>query len=193
MNPWRVETALADGSRFGMNILLSHEAYRDGIDSGEAIAHLIAGGAWNSVDNSYGQKDRKGNPIGKDQPLQYLMGPLVQGNTIAAGDFNMRWAMQDSGTWGEVFTIADAYTIAGERILSTGYGANHLDEDPWRVHYTRFGSSDGCFVVKGKDYMTTLMSDLKSWGMVRGYNIASTMIDQNPYYTNSYRYKSRKW
>jgi hypothetical protein len=163
------------------------------LDNGKVIAKIVAQGAWNSVDNSYGQKDSKGNPIGKDQPLKYLFGPVVQGNTIAAGNFNLRWAMQDSSKWGEVLTISDTYTIAGERILPNGRGADHMSEDPWRVHWTNYGRSDGCFVVKGESYMLNLMSDLKSLGMVRGYTIASTLIDQNVYYEMQYRYKQRSW
>jgi hypothetical protein len=161
------------------------------IDSGEAIASIVAGGAWNSVDNTYGQQ-LGGKTVGVDQPLQYLFGPTVQGNTLAAGNFNMRWAVGNSPDWGEVLTISDAKTIAGEQILSTGYGADHPAEAPWRVHWTQNAYSDGCIVVKGQANMTNLMTELKSWGLTRGYSIASTMIDQNSYYTYQYRYKARK-
>jgi hypothetical protein len=163
------------------------------IDSGEKIASIVAGGIWNSVDNSYGQKDSKGNPIGKDQPLQYVFGPTVQGNTIAAGPFNMRWAIENNPFWGEILTISDTTTIAGERIGPTGHGQDHMDEGRWRVHWTYYGFSDGCFVVKGQEQMANLMNSLKSWGLMRGYSIASMMIDQNNYYTYAYRYKTRSW
>jgi hypothetical protein len=157
------------------------------IDTGKPVVTMTAGGVWNSVDNLNGQFGSK------DQPLQYLFGPQVQGNTIAAGDFNMRWAVDNSSTYGEVLTISDAWTIAGEKILPNGRGEDHQAELPWRVHWTDNAYSDGCFVVKGRENMINLMTGLKSLGVFRGYSIASTMIDLNSYYSTQYRYKPRSW
>lgn len=159
------------------------------IDLDEQVAWLVAGGAWNSVDNSYGQLDAHGNPIGANQPYQVVAGPLLQGNTIAEGSLNMRWAQNGSySDWGDVFILSDTRTIAGERILSDGDGEWHQGEGRWLMHYTNYGSSDGCIVSGTKDPFISMMSSLKAWGLYQGYSIASMLRDDNEFpYRPGYR------
>lgn len=159
------------------------------LDTGKAVGNkVVSTGVWNSVDNSYGQLGSDGT-IGADQPYKVLLGPLLQGNTIAAGSLNMRWAQVDSRKWGERMFISDTYTIAGDYISSNTRRLGYPGEDPWLLHYTNAGSSDGCFVSIGEKAKSKLMNDLKDIGMYRGYSISSTLKDRN----RTFGYKKGKW
>ncbi|MFQ3620326.1 MAG: hypothetical protein SNJ78_05190 [Spirochaetales bacterium] len=162
------------------------------LDDGRLLQKYLAEGKWNSVDNSSGRLDLRGNPIGKDQPYQFVNGPLVQGNTLASGQLNFRWAEQDSKTFNEVLIISDAKTISGERILSNGLGENHPTEGRWLVHFTGYGSSDGCIVVVGEENMKKLIASLKSMGVTRGYVISSRLTDENTF-AQGPGYKRGNW
>ena len=162
------------------------------LDSGKVMETYVAEGAWNSVDNSYGQKDRNGNPIGVNQPYQFVGGPLVQGNTLAAGNLNLRWAQNDSRNFKEVLIMSDTKTIAGERILSSGLGEDHPSEGRWLIHFTGYGTSDGCIVSVGEESMKKLMMALKSMGATRGYVISSRLEDRNRF-AQSPGYKKGNW
>ncbi|PKL07688.1 MAG: hypothetical protein CVV51_12800, partial [Spirochaetae bacterium HGW-Spirochaetae-7] len=152
------------------------------IDSGEQVATILAGGAWNSVDNSYGQTDSGGNPIGADQPYKIAFGPTIQGNTIAEGPLNLRWAQNGSNPeWGDVLILSDTHTIAGDSILADGRRPGYPGEDRWLLHSTGFGSSDGCIVyIRTGDAINqyqSLMNSLKTLGMYQNYSIAGMMTD----------------
>ncbi len=162
------------------------------LDSGKVVQTYRAEGAWNSVDNSYGQRDRNGNPIGVNQPYQFVGGPLVQGNTLAAGALNLRWAQNDSRNFKEVLIMSDTKTISGERILSSGFGEDHPAEGKWLVHYTGYGTSDGCIVSVGEESMKKLMTALKSMGATRGYVISSRLEDRNRFVQGP-GYKKGNW
>jgi len=155
------------------------------IDSGEQLATIVAGGAWNTVDNSHGQLDAAGHPIGADQPYRFAFGPLVQGNTIAAGPLNMRWAQARKADWGDVMILSDTADIAGERIAADGRRIGHPYEDRWLMHITQFGSSDGCFVYRrgtdSTDQFVTLMRSLSTWGLYQGYSISGALTDANEF------------
>ena len=161
-------------------------------DSGKVTQTYVAEGAWNSVDNSYGQKDRNGRPIGVHQPYQYVDGPLVQGNTLAPGPLNLRFAQKDSRNFREVLIMSDTKTIAGERILSSGLGEDHPSEGKWLIHFTGYGTSDGCIVSVGEESMKKLMAALKSMGVTRGYVISSNLIDRNRFVSGP-GYKKGNW
>ena len=167
------------------------------IDSGEQVATILAGGAWNSVDNSNGQTDSRGNPIGADQQYKIAFGPTIQGNTIADGPLNLRWAQNGSNPeLGDVFILSDTRTIAGDRILVDGRRPGHPSEGRWLMHTTGRGSSDGCIVYQEYGDVTNqyqaLMSYLKTWGMYQGYSIAGMMTDPDAF---AYRpgYKRGTW
>ena len=162
------------------------------LDSGRVVQSYTAEGAWNSVDNSYGQRDRNGNPIGVNQPYQFVGGPLVQGNTLAPGALNLRWAQSDSRNFKEVLILSDTKTISGERILSSGFGEDHPHEGKWLIHYTGYGTSDGCIVSVGEESMKKLMTALKSMGVTRGYVISSKLEDRNQFVRGP-GYKKGNW
>ncbi|MCX7787825.1 MAG: hypothetical protein N2442_09020 [Spirochaetes bacterium] len=162
------------------------------LDSGKVVQTYRAEGSWNSVDNSYGQKDWNGNPIGVHQPYQLVGGPLVQGNTLAAGALNLRWAQNDSRNFKEVLIMSDTKTISGERILSSGFGEDHPAEGKWLVHYTGYGTSDGCIVSVGEESMKKLMTALKAMGATRGYVISSRLEDRNRFVQGP-GYKKGNW
>ena len=162
------------------------------LDSGRVVQSYAAEGAWNSVDNSYGQRDRNGNPIGVNQPYQFVSGPLVQGNTLAPGALNLRWAQSDSRNFKEVLIMSDTKTISGERILSSGFGEDHPHEGKWLIHYTGYGTSDGCIVSVGEESMKKLMTALKSMGVTRGYVISSRLEDRNQFVRGP-GYKKGNW
>ncbi|MBN2873498.1 MAG: hypothetical protein JXM71_00260, partial [Spirochaetales bacterium] len=152
------------------------------VDSGEQIATIVADGAWNSVDNSYGQPDLAGNPIGADQPYKLPSGLALQGNTVARGPLNLRWSQHGSfAEWGDVLILSDTETISGERILPTGEGAMHQGGPRWLTHVTGYGSSDGCFVSVGAQPKDTMLTLLQTWGLYRGYSISGTLYDANDF------------
>ncbi len=162
------------------------------IDSGEQVATIIAGGAWNSVDNSYGQIDSKGVPIGADQTYQIAFGPTLQGNTIAEGPLNLRLAQTPKVDWGDVFIISDTKTIAGDSIMSDGRRPGYPLDYRWLGHGTKYGSSDGCPVYKRGDDVTdqfaVLMRSLATWGLYGGYSISGLLSDDNDFpYQRGYR------
>ncbi len=163
------------------------------IDTGEAIGTIVAGGAWNSVDNCYGQVVN-GQAIGVDNRYQILGGPLVQGSTIARGPLSMRWSLDGSNPdWGDVMILANTYTIAGEPILADGRGGWRRDNDRWLLHMTKNGSSEGCFVsMASDDAKKDLFMYLKSWGLYQGYSIDSYLYDNNDF-AYRYSYKKGRW
>jgi hypothetical protein len=160
------------------------------LDTGRAVGNkVVSTGVWNSVDNSYGQLDKAGNPIGADQPYKILFGALVQGNTVASGTLNMRWAQENSATWGERMLISDTYTIAGDYIGADAKRIGYPNDLPTVLHYTNFGSSDGCVVSIGEQAKKDLLAGLKNMGMYRGYAISSMLYDRNW----TFGYKKGRW
>jgi len=162
------------------------------IDSGEQLATILAGGAWNSVDNSYGQLDSSGRPIGEDQRYQIAFGPTLQGNTIAEGPLNLRLAQTPKVDWGDVFIISDTKTIAGDTIQGDGRRPGYPLDARWLGHATKYGSSDGCPVYKrgddATDQFAALMQSLATWGLYGGYSISGLLSDDNEFpYQLGYR------
>ena len=162
------------------------------IDSGEQLATILAGGAWNSVDNSYGQLDSSGRPIGEDQRYQIAFGPTLQGNTIAEGPLNLRLAQTPKVDWGDVFIISDTKTIAGDTIQGDGRRPGYPLDARWLGHATKYGSSDGCPVYKrgddATDQFAALMQSLTTWGLYGGYSISGLLSDDNEFpYQAGYR------
>lgn len=88
--------------------------------------------------------------------------------------------------------MSDTKTIAGERILSSGLGEDHPSEGKWLIHFTRYGTSDGCIVSVGEESMKKLMTALKSMGITRGYVISSNLIDRNRFVSGP-GYKKGNW
>lgn len=153
------------------------------LDTGESVADLVAPGVWNSVDNSYGQLDRYGRPIGTHHPYWSPTGAVLQADTLAAGDFSMRWAFDGSPslTGQDILIIANARTIAGASIGADGRRPGHPFEDRWLFHDTDYGSSDGCIVHRAgngaDDEYERLFAYLKAWGLVQGYSIPTDLVD----------------
>lgn len=155
------------------------------LDSGEQLATIVAGGAWNSVDNSTGQLDSSGRPIGADQPYQIVFGPTLQGNTIAEGPLNLRLAQTSKADWGDVFIISNTKTIAGELIADDGRRPGYPFDYRWLGHGTKYGSSDGCPVYKmgddDTDQFSALIKSLAVWGLYSGYSISGMLHDYNDF------------
>lgn len=166
------------------------------IDSSEQLATIVAGGAWNSVDNSYGQLDSSGMPIGADQPYKIAFGPTLQGNTIAEGPLNLRLAMTQKADWGQFLIVSATKTIAGEKIIGDGRRPGYPLDYRWLGHGTKYGSSDGCPVYKrgddDTDQFAALMQSLANWGLYGGYSISGFLSDDNdfPYQPG---YKKGSW
>ncbi|MBU0927205.1 MAG: hypothetical protein KKA67_05610 [Spirochaetes bacterium] len=164
------------------------------IDSGERIAAVLAGGAWNSVDNSYGQLDSNKRPIGTDKRYQIAFGPTLQANTIARGPLALRWAIDGSGMFSgeDVFIISGTSTIAGETIGPDGRRPGRPTDYRWLMHSTTYGSSDGCIVYKKDEEFNNryklLVSQLQGWGLYQGYAINSSLNDLSSFpYRSGYK------
>jgi hypothetical protein len=155
------------------------------IDTGEQLATIVGGGAWNSVDNSYGQLDSHGNPIGADQPYQLLFGPLLQGNTLGQGSLDLRLALANHINYTDPFIISNSTNIAGESIGVQGTRVGYPQDLRWLMHSTITGSSDGCIVYQkipdATNHYDELVKQLRSWGMYTGYNIEGTLFDASKY------------
>lgn len=157
------------------------------LDSGEQLATLVAGGVWNTVDNSYGQLNAAGIPIGTDKRYALFDGSVIQANTIARGSFVSRWALLGSRKFEDqdVLILSDATTVAGERLDSAGQRVGHPYDERWLIHRTGQGTSDGCFVFRRRegefDYFEKLLSQLKGWGLYQGYAIAGTLSDESDF------------
>ena len=168
------------------------------IDSGEQLATLVAGGVWNTVDNSYGQLNAAGVPIGTDVRYSLLDGPTIQAYTIARGSFVSRWSLLGSRKFEgqDVLILSDATTVAGERLDSAGKRVGYPYDDRWLIHSTDWGSSDGCLVYSktqaNVNYYEVLMAQLKSWGLYQGYAIAGILSDESDFVYGG-GYKEGTW
>ena len=99
-----------------------YEVITDGPQAGlvgpRSVGVLVAGGVWNTVDNSYGQLNAAGIPIGTDKRYAMFDGSVIQANTIARGSFVSRWSLLGSEKFKgqDVMILSDATTVAGERL-----------------------------------------------------------------------------
>lgn len=149
------------------------------LDDGR-VSFMTASGAWNTVDNSDGRrKDAQGNPIGANQHYQMGNGNFYQGNTLAQGDFELRWALDEQTDWGDVFIVSDATTLAGEYVGMDGRRPGHPNDLRWLFHWTRKGSSDGCGVVRGEETWYDNLRTLQELGLYQGYVVETYLRDHN--------------
>jgi len=92
--------ALADGSRFGMNILLAHESYRNGVNDGEA-----------------GQRKETDQAVLGHINTALALGQIYGMNSLSslqANEVNTYVAAIKSGQYGELAKILNSYDARGD-------------------------------------------------------------------------------
>jgi hypothetical protein len=92
--------ALADGSRFGMNILLAHESYRNGVDDGEA-----------------GQRKETDHAVLGHINTALALGQIYGMNSLSslqANEVNTYVAAIKSGQYGELAKILNSYESSAD-------------------------------------------------------------------------------
>ncbi|MDR1505574.1 MAG: hypothetical protein LBI67_00575, partial [Treponema sp.] len=112
-------------------------------------------------------------------------GGWVQGNTVAAGVFNMQYYSKSHFTE-NVLVINNARTISGIFINSLGLegdatsGPRWLEHDNWIQGKNDPGNvklSDGCFITTVEN-QGIVLAKLAEFGLTRGYQIKTTLHDK---------------
>jgi len=127
--------ALADGSRFGMNILLAHESYRNGVNDGEA-----------------GQRKETDQAVLGHINTALALGQIYGMNSLSslqANEVNTYVAAIKSGQYGELAKILNSYESSADywRVLKDGNivfdGKKDLYDENGRLLRKYEGSGDG--------------------------------------------------